>query len=139
MKVKINWTDISHDDEHPLWSRKYALYAYYHPQKNKLLYIGKCLSTTILNRWQARDKLLGFWSELENEGIHSHRITVGEIIIKENYYYTNLLLKDIENLLIFCLQPWGNIQCINSMSLSHKLEVHCKGDWYHNVNRFKNN
>ncbi|HAY34440.1 MAG TPA: hypothetical protein DCY06_09915 [Bacteroidetes bacterium] len=138
MKIEIKWTDISDDDSHHLWNAKYVLYAYFHPEKDKLLYIGKCLSTTVKCRWQGKDKLIGFWKQLKDEGIHEHSIAVGELKIKDKHEFTDILLKDIESLLIFSLRPWGNIQCVNSIILSHKLKIFCKGDWYHNLNYFAN-
>lgn len=130
MKIYINWTDISEDDNHPLWNARYVIYAYTHPKEDEILYIGKCLSTTVRSRWNAKDKLDNFWSHLENErGIYKHGILVGEISIKERKEFSDTLLDDIEKILIYIIEPWGNIQCVNSISTNHKLKIICEGDW----------
>lgn len=139
MKIEIKWTDITDDDDNPLWSVRDVLYTYLHPTKDEILYIGKCSSTTVINRWKADDKISNFWRDLrEQRGIYEHSIMVGEIYLRDKDInrYSNVLLKDIESALIYDIKPWGNIQCTNSITLTHKLKIHCTGDWYFDVNYF---
>jgi hypothetical protein len=106
MRVDISWKALEHPKD-PAWKFNCALYAIQHPTRRELLYLGKADGCTVRARFLARDKL-EFWRALERlRGIYAHRMLVGLFSTKERL--TRELVADIESVLIFGLQPWGNI------------------------------
>jgi hypothetical protein len=110
MKVTVNWLAV---DDHPeAWSWNCALYAYLHPNDRKILYLGKAHGTTVRGRWNAPDKAR-LWRSLEKDrGIFEHRVLVGRLSTPERL--TRQLVADVESLLIFATEPWGNISARDS-------------------------
>lgn len=129
MKVKIHWVDITKDDISELWNMNFGLYAYYKPDDDEILYIGKVDGTTVRQRWN-RPAKANFWNDIEKQrGIFEHGILVGILELEAGKNRTSSLLSFVESLLIFEMEPWGNIQCQKSRTTCPGLEVHCKGDW----------
>jgi len=110
MNVHVYWEE-AHDD-HAGWNWNRALYAYLHPSTSEILYVGKADGTTVSARWSAADKER-LWRDLERErGIFDHRVLVGEPVTSARL--TRQALADIESLLIFAIEPWGNIASTRS-------------------------
>lgn len=110
MKVTVNWLLV--DDDHEAWGWSCALYAYLHPTDREVLYLGKADGTTVRGRWSAPDKDV-LWKALEKErGILDHRVLIGGL--STDARLTRQLLADVESLLIFATEPWGNIASCNS-------------------------
>jgi hypothetical protein len=105
MKVTVNWL-LVHDD-HEAWGWSRALYAYLRPTAREALYIGKADGTTVRARWNAADKE-ALWRDLEKKrGLSKHRVLVGQL--STGARLTRQLLADVESILIFAIEPWGNI------------------------------
>jgi hypothetical protein len=51
MKIEIEWELIKSDG-----NNSECLYAYLHPKTKEILYIGKADSSTVKERWEAKDK-----------------------------------------------------------------------------------
>lgn len=127
LQVIIEWSRL-HDD-HDGWDAMGCLYAYQAPRGKELLYIGKAWGVSVRGRWQYAAKS-GFWDDLETQrNIRKHIPLVGELWLPERNRLTSKLLADVESLLIHQVQPWGNIQCINSRRSRPGLEVRCRGEW----------
>jgi hypothetical protein len=106
MHVDVNWLLVDDDDDEA-WGWTCALYAYLHPTAPEILYIGKTDGTTVRGRLKATDKM-NFWRDLERErGLFEHRVLIAEISTQARL--TRQLLADVESLLIFAIEPWGNI------------------------------
>ncbi|MEP6911857.1 MAG: hypothetical protein ABI923_03830 [bacterium] len=109
-----------------------CLYAYVAPRFDEILYIGKTYGCSVKRRWSARDKG-NFWRELERvRGIYKHVLIVGAITLTSDEYmprFTGKKVADIESLLIFAVQPWGNIACRKSRIERSNMIVRCSGDW----------
>src|SRR5437660_10424762 len=49
MLIEVEWTQLD-DDRHPLWADPYCLYAYRHPMRNWILYVGKADDSSVRKR-----------------------------------------------------------------------------------------
>jgi len=128
MQVTVFWSQLDNEGENPLWKANRGLYAYVGPY-NEVLYIGKVDGTTVRQRWNRSGKE-AFWNVLERKrGIFKHAVIFGEIELENGSRLTRELLADIESLLINRVQPWGNIQCVNTRIERPGLRVKCGGDW----------
>jgi len=128
MTVQLQWTRIRPNTDNP-WRLCRVLYAYTTPDLREVLYVGKALTTTVAQRWDATDKSC-FWRDLEiQRGIFGHQVIVGEPLLPLNCRFSPELLADMESLLISSIEPWGNIQCRNSRICRRGLTVRCMGDW----------
>jgi hypothetical protein len=56
---------------------------------------------------------------------------VGELGLGEGQRLTKQLLEDVESLLIYRLQPWGNIRSSISRISRPGMIVRCRGSWPH--------
>lgn len=128
MNIDIHWRFVRGDRD-KAWDWCHVLYAYKHPTRSELLYVGKAWGTSVRDRWDARDKLDGFWAALEHErGLHEHEVLVGDLAF--NGRLTARLLADVESLLIFATEPWGNISCRSSRTPRPGLRLQNLGrDW----------
>ena len=127
MKVRTKWRLVRDID--PAWRWTRILYAYLHPTEPEILYIGKAdgARSDLRTRWRADDKLK-FWRDLERQrSLHSHRVLVGEVHLETERRLSRKLLGDIESLLIFSAEPWGNIQSKQSRASRPGLQVRCSG------------
>ncbi len=107
MAMNLHWTRLADDGE--AWGWTCALYAYQHPRTRELFYVGKADGCSVRARWNAADKD-GLWDAVERgRGIHAHRVLVAAFSLPAGARLTRQLVADVESLLIFALQPWGNI------------------------------
>ena len=127
MDAFVRWHNLSSDDE--AWRQRRCLYAYLAPRTSEVLYIGKAWGVSVRGRWNRAAKS-EFWDDLEKaRGFRMHRTIVGEVILSPGKRLTHELLCDIESLLIYKIQPWGNIQSRRSRISRPTLSVACRGSW----------
>jgi hypothetical protein len=128
MRVDLHWQYLTDDGE--AWDWTCGLYAYQHARARELLYIGKADGTSIRGRWRAADKDR-LWRALERDrGIHEHRVLAGAFALAPGTRLTRQLVADVESMLIFAVQPWGNIASCRSRICRPGLRVHNLGrDW----------
>ena len=71
-----------------------------------------------------------FWADLETDrNIKSHRVIVADWDIPAGSRMTRELLADTESLLIYEVNPWGNIRAQSSRIQRPGLKVECRGAW----------
>ena len=127
MNVKVVWSILSDDDDR--WNTIRCLYAYLAPNEKEILYIGKSWGDSVRQRWNRSGKEK-FWDDLEEQrGIKSHIALIGEVALEKDRRLSDQLLADIESLLIFKENPWGNIQSTNSRTSRPGMFVECSGQW----------
>ncbi len=136
--LEIVWAELDDDDE--AWDEVRCLYAYIEPESDEVLYIGKAWGKTLRERLDAPDKdevfarLKAAGYDLNDDGVG---VLIGRVTLEPGMRLTKELLKDIESLLIYEIEPEGNEQNIYSRgSWRSGLEVRCKGDWPHPLNTF---
>jgi hypothetical protein len=130
----IEWALLSGGDEG--WREARCLYAYLAPKGAEILYLGKAWGVSVGDRW-AREAKDNFWWDLEKQrGFLTHRAIIGRISLPLGRRLSHELLCDIESLLIFKLQPWGNIQCCVTRTSRPGFRVACAGDWPLRHSRF---
>lgn len=133
MLVEVEWTNLD-DDRHRLWGGEFCLYAYLHPTRDWLLYVGKADTSTVRRRLHG-DHKAQLWRDLSREyAIEAVRVLHGELVVDGRR--TSELLFDTESLLIKRLQPFGNIQSARSRIARPGMRVHCVGDWPFTRRRF---
>lgn len=129
-EVNIYWHQPEQNSA--LWNCWRCLYAYsIGEQCDEIVYIGKAVNCSVRERGR-RSAKPDFWKALEKErGAYEHAAFVGllEHTYQQGRRISNQLIADIESLLIFELQPWGNIQSRVSRICRPGLKVICKGDW----------
>ena len=141
MSITVTWSWIK-ILEHPRlqfadpkWQMSGVLYAYLDPQTAEMLYIGKAVGCTILQRLNAPDKN-SFFEDLKRKqrndaGVVS--VMVGMIKRSDGstpIRVTRELIADIESLLINKIKLWGNIQFLHQRNISRPgMTVKCAGDW----------
>src|ERR1041384_5701780 len=54
MKIDVQWTEL--EDGHDLWAESFCLYAYLHPTRDWLFYIGKADYLTVIHRLRGDHK-----------------------------------------------------------------------------------
>lgn len=124
LKIALDCRLVSEEDE-LRWSYNRTLYAYLAQRAAEILYIGKADGCTVRERWREKRQ---FWADLERErNIKSHRVIVAEWDIPANCLMTRQLLADTESLLIYEVNPWGNIQAQFSRIQRAELKVECRG------------
>lgn len=127
MRVAVHW--LPPDEVEGAWDLSHCLYAYLGPPNEEILYIGKSWGVSVRQRW-VRSAKPDFWDQLERaRGIRQHRPVVGLVQPSSEARLTAQLLADIESLLIYVEQPWGNIQSRASRIRRPGLLVQCRGDW----------
>jgi hypothetical protein len=132
MVVTVNWTLIQGPDD-PRWQDNCGLYAYLTMDGEEILYLGKMDGCTVRERWRAPDKR-AFWDALEKERrVFRHLVIVGDIHLQSDGSYsprlTRQMVADVESLLIYKVQPWGNIACTKSRTSRPGMFVTCEGAW----------
>ena len=128
MLIEVDWTDIS-DERHRLWLDQLCLYAYLHPRRAWLLYLGKADFCTVRQRLRGahKDRLFeDCWNEF---GIDEFRVLHGRLVLDDGCRRSSELLSDVESLLIKRLLPFGNIQCRTQRIARPNTRVVCSGDW----------
>jgi hypothetical protein len=135
MLVEVEWTLLD-DDRHPLWADSYCLYAYLHPARDWIVYIGKADYSSVRRRLHGDHKSEVFADITRRYDIDDIRVLHGQLFVEKGTRRTSELLADVESLLIFRLQPFGNIQGTTSRISRPGLRVHCFGDWPRKRSRF---
>jgi len=136
--VEVVWAELNEEDEG--WTEVGCLYAYVEPESDEVLYIGKSWGKTVRERFDAPDKDDVF-ARLEAAGYDvgdgGVGVLIGRLTLEQGTRLTEKLLKDVESLLIYEVEPEGNEQNIYSRgSWRPGLEVQCKRDWPHPVDTF---
>ena len=126
--VEVPWCSLD-DERDPAWRANFCLYAYLHPDRDWLLYMGKADYQTVRQRLHGDHKadLFRFFSR--KYGIDEVRVLQGDLILQEGRRRSSQLLDLVESLLIMRLQPAGNIASTRSRSYRPGLRVNCTGDW----------
>jgi len=128
LSVEIPWYKLDGEND-PAWRANFCLYAYLHPDRNWLLYIGKADYQTLRQRTHGDHKAELFGYLCKCYAIDYFRILQGDLILEEGRRRSSGLLSVVESLLIARLQPPGNIACTRSRQYRPGLRVHCTGDW----------
>jgi hypothetical protein len=108
MRATLHWSGIHEDD--PAWDSCGNVYAYAVPSPWDLLYVGKAVGCTVRERLNAADKD-GFRKWAVREGIRGFACFVAYPRVIGGRL-TARVVQGIERLLIFALQPPGNIQSV---------------------------
>ena len=128
LRVEVPWTELDTPD-HPAWGANFCLYAYFHPTRSRLYYVGKADFQTVRQRLYGRHKS-DIYEILESEhGVSQFRIFHGDLLLEPGHRRTSTLLADVETLLIMKLQPPANIKATSSRLCRPGLRVKCTGDW----------
>lgn len=128
MNVRIDWLELKRQTNR-LWCANYCLYAYLHPRRNWLLYLGKVCGSTVRQRLQGGHKERLF-RDIEREyGIEDFRVLVGALILEPGRRRTPEVIADVESLLIYRLKPYGNISATRSRISRLGLAISCTGVW----------
>ena len=127
MRIDVHWTLLGDGDE--LWSSSFCLYAYIHPARDSLLYIGKADFTTVRQRLHGDHKRQVFRDIHRRYKVNAVRVLHGDLQAEAGRRRSSSLLADAESLLIMRLQPFGNISATQSRVSRPGLRVHCAGDW----------
>jgi len=126
MTVTVDWYPA--DEVEDAWDLRHCLYAYL-ARGGEILYIGKSWGVSVRGRW-TRSAKPAFWNALERERhIFDHNAVVGLLELPSQRRLTEQLLADVESLLIYAEQPWGNIQSRRSRIQRPGLTVRSRGDW----------
>ena len=128
MVIEVDWTELE-DQRDPLWSASFCVYAYLHPERDWLLYVGKADFSTIRRRLHGDHKAALFHDLQRRYGIEDLRVLHGELLLPADRRRSSELLADVESILIKRLQPFGNIQARSHRISRPGMRVHCVGDW----------
>lgn len=128
MLVNLDWTELS-SEGHALWEASLCLYAYLHPARDWLLYVGKADYSSVRQRLRGDHKLCLFDDIMDTYDIDGVRVLHGEVIPDGCKRRSSALLSDVESLLITRVRPFGNIQCRRSRISRPGMRVHCLGAW----------
>jgi hypothetical protein len=124
--VVLKWSLPFRDEDDSLW-HSYGLYAYLRPRCREILYIGKAVGRTVLERFNDPDKRAFCDDLVKQRNIRGVRVIVGDVQANQNI--TRQLILDVESLLIHRIKPWGNIQSRQSRCISRPgLLVICTGN-----------
>ena len=126
--VLIPWVNLQSNRD-PLWQANFCLYAYLHPERDWLLYIGKADMQTVRQRLRGDHKAELFDFFWKRYGIDEVRVLQGDIVLEDGRRRSSDLLADVESLLIMRLQPPGNVASTRSRTYRPGLRVKCSGDW----------
>ena len=135
MLVTVTWSEIAGDTD-PLWQASFCLYAYLHPTRNWLLYIGKADYATVRERLRGYHKDGVFRDIHRAYGIDGVGVLHGELELPPGSRRSSALLADVESLLIKRLEPYANIQSKKVRIARPGLRVECFGDWPYSRARF---
>lgn len=126
--VEIPWVELQ-DERDPSWHAGFCLYGYLHPERDRLLYVGKADRQTVRQRLHGDHKATLFELLWRRYGIDSVRVLQGDIILEEGRRRSGELLAHVESLLIMRLQPPGNVANTRSRFYRPGLRLRCTGDW----------
>ena len=113
MEVWVHWSELR-SERNRLWSASYCVYAYLHPERDWLLYLGKAGGATVRQRFSGDHKQRLFRDFRKDYGIVAVRALVGVLDLEDGRKRTSALLSDVESLMIMRLQPYGNISATSS-------------------------
>lgn len=136
MRVIITWTELRNELD-PLWGEEFCLYAYLHPKRDWLLYVGKADYSTIRQRLHGYHKSVLFRDLSRQYAVDAVRVLHGGLVLETGRRLSSELLADTESLLIKRLQPFGNIQSTRSRISRPGLLIECHGDWPLKRRRFE--
>lgn len=131
MQVIVHWRSFEGDEDSgraALW----PFFAYVTPDCEEILYIGKAnreLSWRYSNGSRGRNPL---FRELEEKrGIRQVELLSGTVRLPPGTQMTRELLADIEAMLIYEFQPWGNVTDCRSLREFYRpdIRVRCTWDW----------
>src|SRR5207245_1895499 len=126
-RVEIPWIELR-DDRDPGWRANLCVYAYLHPERDWLLYVGKADMQTVRQRLQGDHKADLFDFFWKRYGIDEVRVLQGDLVLEDGRRRSSELLADVEGLLIIRLQPPGNVASTRSRTYRPGLRVNCSGD-----------
>lgn len=138
MLVTVEWTLLT-DERDDLWRNSFCLYAYLHPARDWLLYVGKADYATVRNRLTGDHKASLFRDIRREYGVDEVRVIHGAFALDGGGRRTSQLLADTESLLIKRLLPFGNIQSRRTRISRPGMRVHCLGEWPFKRRRFHDN
>jgi hypothetical protein len=128
MNVWVHWEELL-SKRNRLWTANYCLYAYLHPTRDWLLYMGKAGGCTVWERLGGEHKNQLFRDFKKDYGIEGVRVLVGLLELEKGRYRTSQLLADVESLLIRRLLPYGNISSRSQRISRPGTHVQCEGAW----------
>lgn len=128
MDVTVHWTLLEAKRD-TLWSESFCLYAYLHPDRNWLLYIGKADYSTVRARFHGDHKDQLFRDIRRRYRVDEVRVLHGELELQDGRRRSSELVADVETLLIMRLQPFGNIGNTRTRISRPGLRVFCVGEW----------
>lgn len=128
LRVELPWCSLERDGD-PAWRATFCLYAYLHPERDWLLYIGKSDYQTVRQRLHGDHKAALFDFFWRKYGIDEVRVLQTGLVLEEGRRRSSELLGDVETLLIMRLQPAGNVANTRSRPYRPGLRVACTGDW----------
>ena len=99
LRVEIPWYELN-DDSDPAWRTNFCLYAYLHPDRNWLLYIGKADYQTLRQRLHGDHKAELFNYLCRMYDVNSLRILQGDLVLEAGRRRSSELLSLVESLLI---------------------------------------
>jgi hypothetical protein len=125
LDVLVKWQEVTEIDDARL-RESGCLYAYVHPHKRELLYVGRCWGTTPRSRLGGphKHRIAG---RLRRRGIKDFRMVVGFVHLRERDRFTRQVLADVESLLIFEETPGENNCCTRTRIRRPGLRVYCSG------------
>jgi hypothetical protein len=137
MLVEVDWALLK-DRWDERWREGLGLYVYLHPDRNWLLYIGKCDFSSTRQRLYGTHKERLFEDIRHEYGVERDELRTmhGRLILAKGFRRSSELLADVESLLIMRRRPFGNIQSTRRRISRPGLRVHCIGHWPFNRRRF---
>jgi hypothetical protein len=131
MQISVHWKSFEGDEDSgraALW----PFFAYVTPDCEEILYIGKAncgLAAKRSNESKGRNPL--FRELAERRGIREVELLSGTVRLPPGAQLTRDLLADIEAMLIYEFQPWGNVHEHDSLKEYYRpdLRVRCTWDW----------
>lgn len=137
MRVEVDWAHLK-DRWDERWREGFGLYAYLHPDRDWLLYIGKCDFSNTRQRLHGTHKVRLFEDIRLEYGVERDELRKlhGRLILTDGHRRSSELLADVESLLIMRRHPFGNIQSTRRRIARPGLRVHCLGDWPFKRSRF---
>jgi len=128
LQVEIPWVELD-DRWDPSWRASFCLYAYLHPSREKILYIGKADYQTVRQRMHGDHKSVVFQYLATHQNCDDIRVLQGDLLLEPGRNRSSQLLSHVESLLIMRLQPPANVACTRSRAFRPGLRVRCTGQW----------
>ena len=131
MLVEVDWAFLDPTFTDQRWAEDLSLYAYLHPARDWVLYIGKCDFSSPRERLYSRHKNRLFRDLWSQYGIAPTEIRMlhGRLILPGGKRRTSQVLSDVESLLIQRWKPFGNIQSRATRIARSGMWVRCRGEW----------